>query len=918
MMIPTPHWDEIKVLFDQALELDPAHRADFLAALDTEKPELAKELRELLAETGHTPTYFEQDAIQALGFQAIVADDVVTPPPTRIGPYRISHELGYGGMGRVYLGIRDDGQFEKQVAIKVVKRGMDTDDILTRFRYERQILASLDHPNIAQLFDGGLTEDGRPYFVMEYVAGDPITTYADHQRLTIPQRLALFRTVCRAVEFAHQNLVIHRDLKPSNILVTPDGTVKLLDFGIAKLLDDEQVAVTTPITQIHTRLLTPEYAAPEQVQGGGITTATDVYQLGVVLYELLTGRRPYQMGKRLRFEIERIIIEEEPTKPSTAVTKVEQLDDDAKPEKIGQERGLSLEALQRTLRGDLDMICLKALAKEQERRYRGVGAFAEDVRRYQQRLPVHAQPDRLGYRVQKFVRRHRVGVAAGSAIGVLLLTVVVMAVSFAWVTAEQNTLLAQERDRVTEERNQAEAVRAFVVDLFEVNDPDISGTADVSARTLLQRGTERVRTELAEQPEVQSEMLLVLSQVYGKLSDFAQARQLIEEAIAVQRTHLGDTDPLIGEALGQLGFSLAALGHYAAADSVYQEAATIFETAYGREHVRVAQALSERATVLSYQGGFQEAADVMREATQIQEAVSAPESRALADMHYNAGIVYQRGGHMDAAIAAFQRVLELDRVREGPNSFDVINALIQLGRTMSDDAAYLDEAEAHLEEALAIADQILEPNHRLHAMIHQELGTVYRVAKRPADAVQHYAEALRLQRVNFGDLHPDVVSAIHSLGNVYVELGELAVADSLYQEALRIVEAVYDGPHPDVAMVLQNLAYTRGLQGAYTDADRYFARAIEIFDAVLPERHAQRYHVRKLYGEILLFAGRYAEAESYLLRAYAFLEAEWGTAHARTQSVIRALVDVYQRTGQPTQEAQFRALLVAAEETDSL
>lgn len=911
MMIPTPNWDVIKDLFDQALDLDTDQRTHFLDELGADKPELAHELRQLLAEVDHTPTFFEQDAVQALGFAVKISEPIVALPE-RIGIYRVIREIGQGGMGRVYLATRDDGQFDKTVAIKVVKRGMDTDDILTRFRYERQILASLEHPNIAQLFDGGLTEDGRPYFVLEYVDGEPITDYADRKQLTVSQRLALFRTVCRAVQYAHQSLIIHRDLKPSNIMVTEDGTIKLLDFGIAKLLDEEQANITTPITEEYTRLLTPEYAAPEQVQGAPITTATDVYQLGVVLYELLTGRRPYHINKRIRHEVERIILEQEPTRPSTAVTRVQNPGVEQNADTTGSDRGMSIEALQRALKGDLDMICLKALAKEQRRRYGGVGALAEDIRRYQNGLPVLAQPDSLRYRVRKFVKRHKVGVAAGSMIGMLVLMVALMAISFALVTAEQNKLLSEERDRVTEERNQAEAVRAFVVDLFEVNDPDVSGTKDISARTLLERGTMRVREELAEQPEVQSEMLIVLSQVYHKLSDFKQSRQLIEEAIALQRSHLGDTDPLVGETMGRLASTLDALGNYPAADSAYQEALRIFEAAHGREHASVASALSNLATIRSYQSKLDEAATLMKEAAAIQEAVSEPHSRALADTYYNAGIVYQQGGDIEAAAEAFRRVLELDRIREGTDSFDVINSLIQLGRTLSGQPNTMDEGKATLEEALAIAGRILDPQHRLHAMIHTELGNLY-YSKQNEKALRHYEQALAVHKVNFGEIHPDVAGVTHSIANVLVGLEEWQQADSLYQQALHVAETVFDGAHPDVALILRSLAYARGLRGLYDDADVYFAQAIAMYDEILPEQDGRRYRARQLYGEILLFAGRYPEAETILLTSYNHFEEVHGIEDWRTQGAIKALADLYKRWGKTDHQAFYQTQIIQDE-----
>src|SRR6187402_1782963 len=347
-------------------------------------------------------------------------------PDGRLGPYRLIREIGHGGMGTVYLGVRDDDVFQKRVAIKVLNRGMDTDSIVRRFRHERQILASFEHPLIATLLDGGSTPDGRPYFAMEYVEGQPIVDYCDTLRLDTAARLELFCKVCTAVQYAHQNLIIHRDIKPANVLVVADGTPKLLDFGIAKLLNPELAGQTLALTAPGLQLMTPEYASPEQVRGEAVTTATDVYSLGVLLYELLAGRLPYQLTSRTPADIVRIVCESEPIRPSTAVTTIEAVptadpatDGDAARERpaaarAGRPRTVDIDRLQRQLAGDLDNIILKALSKEPSRRYASVDQFSEDVRRHLVGLPVIARKDTWGYRTTKFVRRNRAVVVAAA------------------------------------------------------------------------------------------------------------------------------------------------------------------------------------------------------------------------------------------------------------------------------------------------------------------------------------------------------------------------------------------------------------------------------------------------------------------------------------------------------------------------
>ena len=392
-------WPDIEALFEAALEQPPGEREAWLAA-HCDDPALRARIEQLLAAHERSGGILDEPLHPP-------SDQPESPPPDadvgrRIGPYRTVDLLGHGGMGSVYLAERADGQFDQRVALKLLRIGFDTEDRTRRFLAERQILATLTHPNIARLLDGGVAGAGQPFFVMEYVDGRPLGQYCDAHRLSIQERLGLFVTVCRAVQYAHSNLIVHRDLKPSNILVTDGGTVKLLDFGIAKLLDPDALpSHAVPRTRTGFLPMTPAYASPEQVRGEAITTASDVYQLGVVLYELLVGRRPYRVRGRTPSEIEHLICTKEPTRPSTALAKVGK----GPPEDVGRARKTSPDQLQRVLRGDLDMIALTALRKEPARRYDSAEQLAEDVERYLAGRPVTARAQTWGYRVGEFVRR---------------------------------------------------------------------------------------------------------------------------------------------------------------------------------------------------------------------------------------------------------------------------------------------------------------------------------------------------------------------------------------------------------------------------------------------------------------------------------------------------------------------------------
>ncbi|MEM6335703.1 MAG: serine/threonine-protein kinase, partial [Bacteroidota bacterium] len=500
-------------MVERAFEVPAQDRAAWVAEACEGDEALRAEVEALLAADAEADAFLEQPVTHAGSIReaaALLAAEL--PAEGRAGPYRLLQSLGRGGMGTVYLAQRDDGAFEQNVAVKIVRRGMDTDDILTRFRTERQILASLQHPNIARLLDGGMTADGRPYFVMEYVEGVPITRYCDEHRLSIDERLRLFATVCGAVQYAHQNLIVHRDLKPGNILVADDGTVKLLDFGIAKLLDPDFGGVEAR-TRTEMRVMTPEYASPEQVRGNVLTTASDVYTLGVLLYELLAGRRPYDLPSRLQHEIERVICAEDPARPSTAVKRVVTLrrrdgtTETVSPDTISERRNMPPDSLKRRLGGDLDTIVLKAMSKEPARRYGSAEQLAQDVRRHLDGLPVEARPATVSYRLRKFVERHRVGFTASMII--IGLTVALLSTTFVQQRRTEAALLRAETEAETSRR-----VAEFFAGFFRAADPRQAQGDTLTVYDVLDIGTRRIDAELASEPNVRAGLLLTLGDVY--------------------------------------------------------------------------------------------------------------------------------------------------------------------------------------------------------------------------------------------------------------------------------------------------------------------------------------------------------------------------------------------------------------------
>ena len=560
-------WNRTKALFNAAIELEPSRRAAYLDQACGADQELRAEVESLLAfhEVTRDPTHQADSAMTDSAASA--SEDAPAPTDQRIGSYRVIREIGRGGMAVVYLALRDDDQYRKRVAVKLVRRGVDDADILRRFRNERQALAALDHPNVVKLFDGGSTQQGLPYLVMEYVEGLPIDEYCDVHRLAIANRLQLFRTVCGAVQYAHQNLIIHRDLKPTNILVTPDGVPKLLDFGIAKLLNPEFSAHTLLVTQPNLRVMTPEYASPEQIRGLPVTTATDVYSLGVVLYQLLSGHRPYRLDTPTPLEVERAICEQEPEKPSTAVSRAgdpASLDDSisSAPETVSRNREDSPDKLRRRLQGDLDNIVLMALRKEPQRRYASVQQLSDDVRRHLEGLPVIARKATFTYRASKFVRRNRVAVTAAALIVVAL--VVGMAVA-AWEAhvARQQRMLAEAR--FNDLHQMADSF------LFEFDDAVKDLRGSTPARALVVRKAleylNRLSNESAGDPKLHEDLAHAyikvgdiqggpyasnLGDLQGALESYTKAHK-VALALHNSRPNNGDDARLLATAYGRIG-----------------------------------------------------------------------------------------------------------------------------------------------------------------------------------------------------------------------------------------------------------------------------------------------------------------------------------------------------------------------------
>ena len=904
-MLSPERWQQIKLLLDQLFDLPPEEHAAFLEQACQDDPALRHQLQTALeANQGDDAFLAPLDSrhLAAL-LHAFSPDEPTELSPSfeypalvgrHIGPYQVVEELAQGGMGQVFLAQRADGAFDTQVALKVIRGGFASREIHRRFLAERRILARLRHQHIAHLLDGGMTHAGQPYFVMEYIDGEIITHYCDKRRLGVEHRLGLFQDVCKAVQYAHANLVVHRDLKPNNILVTDSGQVKLLDFGIAKLLR-EQPDEETALTQTGHLVMTPEYASPEQVRGEAVTTATDVYSLGVLLYELLTGHRPYRLAGRGRSELERVICEEEPEAPSTAIRrtaerrKADGTTQEITPETVSQARDTPSERLQRRLRGDLDTIVLKALRKEPDRRYASAEAFLEDIRRHLAGLPVSAQADTLSYRMRKFVRRHRMGVGTGTLVMLLV-------IGFTWG-------VIQERNRAQAEAAKLAEVKEFLVGLFETSDPwQENERADVTARVLLERGVERIDA-LAEEPEVQAEMLHVLGVVYRQLGKYEEAHSLLIQALDLRRSLLGEIHLDVTNSKNALAWVLKEKGAYDEAEHLYRDALAIQQKLLGDEHEAIAESLNNLALVLVKQGQYDEAEHLYRDALAIQQKLLGDEHEAIAESLNNLGILHNKKGAYNEAERTHRKALAMRRKLLGDRHPYIAESLNNLAIVLEKKGHY-DEAEQFHREALAIRRNFLGNEHPLIALDLDNLAYVLRQKGDYEEAERLNREGLRMWRALVDPEHPDVSISMSNLALILHAKGAYDQADSLYREALAMQIKVLPPQHPLIGHSLSRLGRLLVDQNRAEEAEPLLQEALAIHLGNYGEAHKHTVDVKRLLGRCLAALGRYEDAEPLLLKSLAYYEAE--ALEKDITKARRALVDFYTAQDKPDKAAAYQ------------
>ena len=765
---PTDRYRRVDAVFDALLDVPPEEQMAYAERAAGDDPEVHAEVLRLLH--AHRREGFLESPPPIP--EAML--DGAAARPERVGPWRIVRLLGRGGMGAVYLGERADGQFEQRAAVKLIHRAAP--GIIRRFLEERRILALLEHPGIARLLEGGVTPDGLPYFAMELIEGAPLTQYCDEHALPVARRLELVAQVCDAVSYAHQHLVIHRDLKPSNILVTADGRPKLLDFGIAKLL---AAGAGSERTETQLPAMTPEFAAPEQVRGDSVSTATDVYALGVLLYLLLTGRYPYDVRGRSFGELTRIICEEEPPRPSAVAP----------------------EAQRRELRGDLDLIVLTALRKDPARRYQTPVELADDLRRYRDGRPVRARADSPGYRLSKFVGRHRVEIAA---------SVVLLALLGGGLARERSL-----RHRAELETAKAREVGDWVVSVFDVADPGTTArrdTGDVTARALLERGARRVDSSLAGQPEIQAQLRGVFGRAYTSLGLYDQAIALLRQALTQHTALFGEHSLQVAEDRARLGEALMQLDRFDEAEPHLRAALEERRRQLGARSDATAEALDRLATSYQRRSRYAEAEPLFREALAIRRGLFGDTAVVVATSLNNLGVLlYLKSAYPDAekayreALAIDLRSLGARHARTAETQQNLAQALQLQGRRAAAETLYRD--------ALATKRLVLGNANPSVTINLNNLADLLRDEGRLDEAETLIREALVLDRRMFGNTHSFVAAGLSNLANVLRLKGDLAKAEEVYRQALAINRERFVAPHGAIALALNSVGNMRRLAG---------------------------------------------------------------------------------------------------------
>ena len=863
-------WERIQTLFHGALDLPASEQHPFLTAACGDDAALLAEVEALLAEDAQSGSLLERDVSN-------IAHDLLdqpAPPPLlhpEFGPYQILRKLGEGGMGTVYLAERQD--LGNLVAIKVLRDSWVSATRRERFLSEQRMLARLNHPSIARLYDADTLPDGTPWFVMEYVEGVPLTEYCSERKSSIRERLELLRSVCEAVQYAHQHAVIHRDLKPSNILVKSDGSPRLLDFGIAKQL--QNLDAPADQTGASARLMTPAYAAPEQIRMEQPGVQTDVYSLGVILYQLLAGRLPFDLSNRTPGEVEAMVIAGHPEKPSAVARCVRP--------------GIASSAAW----ADLDVLCLSAMHQDPERRYRSVEALIRDIDHFLKDQPLEARPDNLRYKLGKFVRRNRRAVYASA---LALIAVIGLVIFFTVrLTIARNVALAEAR--------RTQRVQRFMTNLLEGGDKEAGPADSLRVVTLVDRGVQEARALDAE-PEIQAELYLTLGGIYQKLGKFDQADSLLRSALDQRERIFGGNHPQVAESLVALGLLRVDQAQWDDAERLVRDGLAMSKRDLPAGHPDIAKGTLALGRVLAGRGDYNHAIPMLQEVVLLRSTpATAPADLAaalieLANAHFYAG-------HYDDSDALNRRALAIYTQLFGEHHPLVANALINLGSSQFDRGNYA-EAERLERKSLAITEAWFGKDHPETASTQTILGRALMFQGHYDEAVELFERSLAIQERIYGPVHPRVASALNELGGAALRRGNLDEAIARFTRMAEIYRTLYHDRHYLIGLALSNLASVYIEKKDYARAEQLFREVIRRYSETLPSNHLFMGIAHIKLGRTLAREHRFADAEPESLAGYEIVSKQANPSVSWLKSARQDLITEYEALHQPEKAKRFQ------------
>lgn len=962
--------DRVEKLFDQALDQPPPTRLEWLREQCEHDDRLLEEILSLLRAHEHSGEFLARPALEQSPDLAGAFDPAIG---TTVGSYKILERIGSGGMGSVYLAERIDETFDRRVAIKLIRRGLNSTDIIERFDRERRVLANLNHPNIAALIDAGSLPDGSPYFVMEYVEGTRFDQYCDEHRLTIPERIDLFRTVCDAVAHAHRNLVVHRDLKPANILVTPDGTVKLLDFGVAKVLGTESEPNAIESTITVERRLTPAYASPEQIRGEPVTTSSDVYSLGVILYELLTGSRPYRIESDSWKELEEAICNAQPTRPSIAVSTTATTTQTLSTAELSHRRGVEPARLRHLLKGDVEWVVLMALRKEPARRYATVQQLSDDLRRIGESMPVLARPDTLSYRASRFVRRNRAAVAWAAIVTICLIGASTISIRLAISESSARSAEAQQRELAEAERDRAiaaelqaqqraedlEKVAAFQADQLSAIDIEQMGQRILSQIL----ASFRLSSELSGiGPERTDELEAELHRALGGINFANVARDAVDEAVFAPaqlaiRERFSDQPLIHARLLESVAQSMESVGMIQPAIASMQQVVDLRREHAGPQHPETLDALLQLGNLRIRIGDTDKAERDLHEALAGFESAHGPDSQRSISTRTALGAAAQASGEIARAESYYEEALNLARTHLG-NDHESTLAIINNLAFLTLDAGQLHEAEPYFLESLErtralYGEDDIATARRVHALglfrarqgrhseAHELLYAAYEAQREVHgdnhpnvvvsmielartlldlnrfDEAEAYANAAYNAALTLADNHRSIQQALNVRGNIAMRTGDYPAAETIVREELERLIRQHGPEHARVSTTQGNLALILFRAGRVDESEAMLREALAAQSAARGEDHPMTLSLLNNLAGVVRAQGRFDEAAEYWERAYLGRKAALGPDHQHTIQTLRFLIGLSRQRDLPKQHYRWLSEMVEIETAQS-